>query len=320
MPWRPVILDYAFASVKRDMTNPRIATYSDYTGPNWGYPNVEAHDGGELWSASLWDLHNNSAIGNTTADWLVYGGLHRITSSATFLAYREGIIAEDQANYGGTHLNKIKNTFALRGIGDPTLPLISGPSRLSVGQQGTWTVSTDWGTGSYSYAWYFRSSDTGGQWSGPVSASSSYSTRMYDYDGYLDVRADVTSGALHSSATKHVTCADCSGGPLGPQVAQDSTLSDTFSANTTGGVTIEQNYPNPFNPTTQIRFTLLKPLHVRLMVYDMLGREVARLADQQMSEGFHSVTWNAGGMASGVYIYRLSAGNFVQVKRMILMK
>ncbi len=56
------------------------------------------------------------------------------------------------------------------------------------------------------------------------------------------------------------------------------------------------------------------------MVYDMLGREVARLADQQMSSGYHTVTWNAGGMASGVYIYRLSAGNFVQVKRMILMK
>ncbi len=81
-----------------------------------------------------------------------------------------------------------------------------------------------------------------------------------------------------------------------------------------------QNYPNPFNPTTQIRFTLLKPLHVRLIVYDMLGREVARLADEQMSEGYHTVTWNASGLASGVYIYRLSAGNFIQANRMILMK
>ncbi len=52
----------------------------------------------------------------------------------------------------------------------------------------------------------------------------------------------------------------------------------------------------------------------------MLGREVARLADEQMPAGYHGVTWSANGMASGVYIYKLSAGSFVQVKRMILMK
>ncbi|MCL4511420.1 MAG: T9SS type A sorting domain-containing protein [Bacteroidetes bacterium] len=85
-------------------------------------------------------------------------------------------------------------------------------------------------------------------------------------------------------------------------------------------VTIEQNYPNPFNPSTQIRFSLSKPSHVKLAVYDMLGREVARLADEEMDAGYHSVTWNARNVSSGVYIYKLSAGSFVQVKRMILMK
>ncbi len=201
---------------------------------------------------------------------------------------------------------------------------MSGPVALAVGQQGTWTASAIGGTGSYTYAWYFRSSDTGGQWYGPVSNSNSYTTQMHNFDGYLDLRADVTSGVQQTSATRHVSCTDCSGGPLSPQIAVDTVQ----STNAPAGYIIEQNYPNPFNPTTEIRFALPKPSYAKLIVYDMLGREVARLADGQMGPGYHSVTWNASNVSSGIYIYRLvaspaepsSAGNFVQVKRMIVMK
>ena len=83
---------------------------------------------------------------------------------------------------------------------------------------------------------------------------------------------------------------------------------------------LAQNYPNPFNPSTEISFAIPKDSYVKLVVYDMLGREVAKLADGEMSAGYHAVTWNASGVASGVYIYRFSAGNFVQVKRMLLLK
>jgi hypothetical protein len=83
---------------------------------------------------------------------------------------------------------------------------------------------------------------------------------------------------------------------------------------------ISQNYPNPFNPSTEIRFTLLQPEHVKLVVYDMLGRTVVGLADQQMDAGFHTVTWNASNVPSGVYIYRLSAGNVVQIRKMVVTK
>lgn len=81
-----------------------------------------------------------------------------------------------------------------------------------------------------------------------------------------------------------------------------------------------QNFPNPFNPTTEISFGVPKDGHVTLVVYDMLGRRVATLVDDEVPAGFHTVSWNASGKASGVYIYRLAAGNTVQVKRMILMK
>lgn len=83
---------------------------------------------------------------------------------------------------------------------------------------------------------------------------------------------------------------------------------------------LSQNYPNPFNPSTEISFVFPRDSYVKLVVYDMLGREVARLADGEMAAGYHGVTWNASGVASGVYIYRICAGNFVKVNRMFLLK
>ncbi len=87
---------------------------------------------------------------------------------------------------------------------------------------------------------------------------------------------------------------------------------------------LAQNFPNPFNPSTVIRFTVgtqdLASLPIRLTVYDILGREVAVLVDGQMSAGAHQVRFDASGLASGVYIYRLSAGGEVSTKRMLFLK
>ncbi len=79
-------------------------------------------------------------------------------------------------------------------------------------------------------------------------------------------------------------------------------------------------YPNPFNPSTTIRFDLPETAKVRLVVYDMLGREVAVLVDGERSAGEHAVLFEAGKLSSGVYIYRLQAGNFVQTKKLMLTK
>jgi endo-1,4-beta-xylanase len=83
---------------------------------------------------------------------------------------------------------------------------------------------------------------------------------------------------------------------------------------------LNQNYPNPFNPSTVISWQLPAASMVRLAVYDMLGREVALLVQERQSPGAHSVTWNASGLASGPYLYRLTAGRFVQSKTMLLVK
>lgn len=83
---------------------------------------------------------------------------------------------------------------------------------------------------------------------------------------------------------------------------------------------LEQNYPNPFNPTTNIAFNIPSASQVTLEVYNMLGQRVATLLNRQMTAGSHMVPFNASYLGSGIYIYRLTAGNFVDTKRMTLIK
>ncbi len=87
-----------------------------------------------------------------------------------------------------------------------------------------------------------------------------------------------------------------------------------------GQFSLAQNYPNPFNPSTQIRFTLPTRAEVSLTIYNLLGQVVAEPLNQQMSAGEYSVNWEAGDQAAGVYLYRLTAGEFSETKKMILLK
>jgi uncharacterized protein (TIGR03790 family) len=84
--------------------------------------------------------------------------------------------------------------------------------------------------------------------------------------------------------------------------------------------TLYQNFPNPFNPITKIKYSLPKSGNVKLVVYDILGREVMTLADGVKEPGFYEVDFNASHLSSGVYIYRLIAGNYINTKKMLLLK
>lgn len=84
---------------------------------------------------------------------------------------------------------------------------------------------------------------------------------------------------------------------------------------------LEQNYPNPFNPSTTIKFTLPEASKVVLDVYNVLGEKVASLIDANLESGYHEVKFNAeSGISTGVYIYRIQAGDFTQTKKMMLVK
>lgn len=85
-------------------------------------------------------------------------------------------------------------------------------------------------------------------------------------------------------------------------------------------VMLLQNYPNPFNPGTSIEFVLPKASFVTLKIYDELGKEVATLAAEKLPAGKHQRVWEAKGLASGVYVYRLQAGEFEETKKLILLR
>lgn len=93
---------------------------------------------------------------------------------------------------------------------------------------------------------------------------------------------------------------------------QVSSLPSTFS--------LSQNYPNPFNPTTTIVFALPRRSQVNMTLYNVLGQTVATLVDKELSAGEYEVTLNGNGLSSGVYFYRIIAGDFVQGKKLVLLK
>jgi len=83
---------------------------------------------------------------------------------------------------------------------------------------------------------------------------------------------------------------------------------------------LEQNYPDPFNPTTNIKYSIPNLELVKLKVYDVLGREVATLINEEKPVGNYEVEFNTTTLSSGVYLYRIQAGTFVETKKMVLIK
>ncbi|MCX6132902.1 MAG: family 43 glycosylhydrolase [Ignavibacteriales bacterium] len=121
-----------------------------------------------------------------------------------------------------------------------------------------------------------------------------------------------------------------------PKSGVGTFVTDVRTGQIPGQFVLEQNYPNPFNPTTTISFQLPAPSarqtasglgvggaalsRVQLKVYDVLGKEVATLVDEERSAGSHTVNWNAQNIPSGVYVYRMKSGNQIISKAMVLLK
>jgi hypothetical protein len=115
------------------------------------------------------------------------------------------------------------------------------------------------------------------------------------------------------------------------QISQDSTsnilspisinvLTKVSEENLPAEYVVSQNYPNPFNPRTTISFGLPARTHVRLELFNMLGQSVGVIVDSDIQAGYHSVSIDASQLASGIYLYRLNAGEFSQTRKLILTK
>jgi hypothetical protein len=83
---------------------------------------------------------------------------------------------------------------------------------------------------------------------------------------------------------------------------------------------LSQNYPNPFNPTTQISFSIPTTNIVRIKIYALTGELVETLLNEEKNAGTYTIYWDANGKSSGVYFYKIEAGDFVELKKMILLK
>jgi hypothetical protein len=108
--------------------------------------------------------------------------------------------------------------------------------------------------------------------------------------------------------------------PPGSILYKNNNGNITWGFETPESYNLSQNYPNPFNPETVIRFQIAEPGYVEIKVFNLAGQEVATLFNESREPGYYSVKWNAGNLASGLYIYRIISGNYIQSRKMLLIK
>jgi hypothetical protein len=127
----------------------------------------------------------------------------------------------------------------------------------------------------------------------------------FDLDGRTDIAITSTTDSLY-------VLYNLGGGTVGIKSEETEKIPASFS--------LEQNFPNPFNPSTTIQYSLPFSEKVSLKIFNLLGEEVKTLVDEYREAGKHSVQFNANNLASGIYFYKLQAGNFVETKKMILLR
>ena len=190
-------------------------------------------------------------------------------------------------------------------VGTP-IPLavnITGPTDMTWHQAGTLTANPSGGAGGYTYVWQFRPGGTG-SWITAGTAQTQAVTMTWTQG--VEFKVVVTSNGSTAEDTHFITyCPTLCNGPIrgnAPVYALDSP------------------YPNPFNPTTDLRFSLAETGHALLVVYDVTGREVVRLVDGTLEAGSHEYRFEASHLPSGVYLARLTAGDFTATRRIVLAK
>ena len=155
--------------------------------------------------------------------------------------------------------------------------------------------------------------------------------RYADLDGLLDARglengdSEQFIWTILASDGRDTVQVSTKTGPNFNPVSRNITLeraaqTSAEDSNVPRRFALEQNYPNPFNPATKIRYDVPNQSQVRIAIYDVLGRQVQVLVNEELSAGSHTVEFDATRLASGVYIYRMEAGSFVQTRKMMLVK
>ena len=189
----------------------------------------------------------------------------------------------------------------------------------------------------------FRSTDNGDSWTEVNTGLTNHSIRSLAINSSGDIFAGTDDGGVFRSTDNGDSWTEINNG-LTSAVVLSLAINSTghiFAGTSGGGVFrslesttsvrevagqlpssffLGQNYPNPFNPLTIIEYSLPRSGDVSLIIYNLLGEEVARLVDGFQQAGEYNTNWNASKISSGTYFYRLQAGDFVQTRKMLLLK
>jgi hypothetical protein len=185
---------------------------------------------------------------------------------------------------GGSSINKIAYTWANWKCGGVTL--VSG----GITSMSTWSITSNQFT----------------------IMSNLGTNQTMTIAGTFTPTGDQVSGTY--SANMYGTICSGNWGPVGPLVSVDD------RSRIPGQYALSQNYPNPFNPSTTIQYALPSRSQVTLTIYNTLGQIVRELVNGEMEAGYHSVEFDGSNLASGVYLYRMQAGSFVQTRKLILLR
>ena len=205
------------------------------------------------------------------------------------------------------------------GVVNSTWLNTDGANNYILGNQQTSDVA---GAGTYDFKLTFKDMGNGVTAIGYSITSSSYTfegSLTDNHDPLATTKINAINFAVNgtNTTTTGLNITDVLvdlGSPIvtGLQEGYDYSLPTVYALN--------QNYPNPFNPSTTIEFALPKSGEVHLVVYDILGRVVTELANGDFDAGYHKINFNASNLASGVYFYSIKAGDFVSVKKLMLLK
>lgn len=160
---------------------------------------------------------------------------------------------------------------------------------------------------------YLRSTNSGNNWETSTQISSSFSGAYYPSIALTGSKAHIIWHDVRNGSTNSEIYYDFN--PNGNSIGIQNISTETASK-----FELSQNYPNPFNPNTNIKFAIQRSGFVKLTIFDIMGREVETLVNENMGAGTFSADWNAGKYSSGVYFYKLVTGEFSETKRMILIK
>ncbi|MHB1686708.1 MAG: T9SS type A sorting domain-containing protein [Ignavibacteriaceae bacterium] len=303
--------------VNRDLNN------NDVYPTNYDFSSgADPHKNGLIISGAVWDLRQS--VGNIIGDNLTFRALQVSPHAHDFSDFETNAIVADNNYYSGSYNSQIQTAFSNHGISIPTLiASISGPTSLSIGQNGTWNASVSGGVPNYNYQWYYEypgntaASTTVQPYLPPVNAwytiGTNSPTLTTSFSANVNLKCVITD-ATNNSVTSNILSVTVGAAKIsaGQYSISKTPVPEFYS--------MRQNYPNPFNPSTIIHYEIPKDGLVTLKVFDVLGREVKTLVNEFKSQGNYSVSFDASQLASGVYFYQLKSGDFVSIKKMILMK